>query len=65
MDELGLRFVQDLQTAALGPQAVVDVVEVDPERLVEPAEGVEDVAPGGQAGPRDRSNFPGEAAMRR
>ena len=58
VDELGVRFVQDLQTAALGPQAVVDVIEVDPECLVESGQGLEHAAPGGQARTGDGGDFP-------
>ncbi len=59
VNELGVRLVQHLQPFALRPQAVVDVVEIDPERVVEPTQGLKDATSGGQARPRDGGHFPG------
>ena len=50
--ELGGSFVEHSHARALGPQAVVDVVEIDAERLVESGETLEHVAAGGQTARR-------------
>ena len=50
VDQLGCGLVHACAVPSRGAEAVVDIVQVDPERFVEPAEDIEDVPPGRQAG---------------
>ena len=53
MDQLGRGLVQRAEPLGRGAEAVVDIVQVDSERLVESPQLLEDGAPCGQAGACD------------
>ena len=59
MDQLGGGLVDGPQSLPGGTEAVVDIVQVHPEGLVEAAQEVEHLAPGCQAGAGHRATLAG------